>query len=237
MRRATKLLAATLAFAGAAAFGPAARAQGMDPDAERARQLIQKIRMSMKEIDALLLKGGDPAKIDAELSANQKRIEELLDETESKTSSVIQNLDELIKLGKKSSSKSPPPPPSQGEQEGEGQDKQGKKRDKSRDPQELQQQPENKDSPQDQPQQPEPKDGDPKSGKADPKDGEQRDATKPPPHGPTGEFERTDLSGRWGMLPPKDAEELQRRSADEFPQRYRPWMELYFRRMSRLPRR
>jgi ribosomal protein L12E/L44/L45/RPP1/RPP2 len=236
MRRATTVIAATLAFAGAMSFSPAARAQGMDPDAERARQLIHKIRTSMKEIDALLLKGGDPAKIDAELAANQKRIEELLDETESKTKSVIQNLDELIKLGKKSSSSSPPPPPSQGESEGEGQDQRGKKRDKSQDPQELQQQPEQKDQPQDQQPKPEPKGGDPKDGKADPSDGQQRDANKPPPLGPTGEFERTDLRGRWGMLPPKDAEELQRRSADEFPQRYRPWMELYFRRMSRLPR-
>ncbi len=39
------------------------------------------------------------------------------------------------------------------------------------------------------------------------------------------------------MLPPKEAEELQRRSAEEFPQRYRPWMELYFRRVNRLPSR
>jgi len=36
------------------------------------------------------------------------------------------------------------------------------------------------------------------------------------------------------MLPPKVAEDLQRRDADEFPQRYRRWMELYFRRVNKL---
>jgi hypothetical protein len=36
------------------------------------------------------------------------------------------------------------------------------------------------------------------------------------------------------MLPPKEAEDLQRRDADEFPQRYRRWMELYFRRVNKL---
>jgi hypothetical protein len=39
------------------------------------------------------------------------------------------------------------------------------------------------------------------------------------------------------MLPPKEAEDLQRRNADEFPQRYRRWMELYFERVNRLQAR
>jgi cytochrome c556 len=100
MKRTTKGFAIAWALVGAAFLAPGASAQGMDPDAERARQLVKRIRDSMREIDALLLKGGDPAKVEAELAANQKRIEELLDETEAKSKAVIQNLEELIKLGK-----------------------------------------------------------------------------------------------------------------------------------------
>jgi hypothetical protein len=79
-------------------------------------------------------------------------------------------------------------------------------------------------------------DGDPLTGRPDDSPADQRAARRPPPQGATGEFERTDLSGRWGVLPPKEAEDLQRRNADEFPERYRHWMELYFRRVNRLSR-
>ena len=111
------------------------------------------------------------------------------------------------------------------------------KRDKSQDPGELQKQPD-----QEKPQKSDPRDaddpkakeGDPKSGKPDSHRPQQKDADRPPPKGATGEFERADVSGRWGVLPPKEAEELQRRDAEEFPQRYRRWMELYFNRVNRL---
>jgi hypothetical protein len=39
------------------------------------------------------------------------------------------------------------------------------------------------------------------------------------------------------MLPPKEAEELQRRNVDDFPQRYRRWMELYFQRVNQVAQR
>jgi type IV pilus biogenesis protein CpaD/CtpE len=90
------------ALLGVAAFcaAPRASAQGMDPDQERSRQLIVRIRRSMREIDSLLLSGAQPEKVEKELTANQKRIEELLKETESKSKAVVQNLDELIALVK-----------------------------------------------------------------------------------------------------------------------------------------
>jgi hypothetical protein len=81
------------------------------------------------------------------------------------------------------------------------------------------------------------KDGDPRSNKGGKAPPDQRDATRPPPSGAFGEFERKDTKGRWGMLPPKEAEDLQRRDADEFPHRYRRWMELYFQRVNRLAAR
>ena len=94
LRVAALLGAATLFTA------PRARAQGMDPDQERARQLVVRIRRSMREIDSLLLSGSQPDKVERELVANQKRIEELLKETESKSESVIKNIDELVSLTK-----------------------------------------------------------------------------------------------------------------------------------------
>jgi hypothetical protein len=54
----------------------------------------------MREIDSLLLSGAQPDKVEKELAANQKRIEDLLKETESKSVSVIKNIDELVSLTK-----------------------------------------------------------------------------------------------------------------------------------------
>ena len=92
----------TLEFGLVAALfaGGSANGQETDPDQIRARELVQRIRKSMREIDSLLLKGAEPAKVADELAANQRRIEELLKETESKSASVIQNIDELVKLTK-----------------------------------------------------------------------------------------------------------------------------------------
>ena len=235
-------IAAALAIAASFAFAPTASAQMTDPDQERARELVLRIRKSMREIDSLLLKGAQPEKIEQALAANQKRIEELLKETESKSQAVIQNIDELVKLTKYQKSNSGggggSPPPEQQPQGSQG--KPPPQREKSQDPQELSpqpkdgQQPKDGDPPQDEQQN---HDGDPKGGRPDRSPPDQRDAKRPPPNGATGEFERTDTSGRWGMLPAKEAEDLQRRNAEEFPQRYRQWMELYFRRVNKLPSR
>ena len=93
----------TLLFAalcGTGLLADPASGQMTDPDQERARQLVLRIRRSMREIDSLLLTCSQPAKVEKELTANIKRIEELLNETESKSMSVVQNIDELIKLTK-----------------------------------------------------------------------------------------------------------------------------------------
>jgi hypothetical protein len=234
-------IAAAVAIAASLALAPPASAQMTDPDQERARELVLRIRKSMREIDSLLLKGAQPEKVEQELAANQKRIEELLKETESKSQAVIQNIDELVKLTKYQKSNSGGSGGSQPpEQKPQGSEGQMPEREKSQDPQELSPQPKDGQQPKDgeQPKDEEQnRDGDPKSGRPDRTPPEQRDAKRPPPKGATGEFERTDVSGRWGMLPPKEAEDLQRRNADDFPQRYRQWMELYFRRVNKLPSR
>jgi fructose-1-phosphate kinase PfkB-like protein len=92
--------ALALPFAAALLFAPRVPAQGMDPDQERARQLIVRIRRSMRDVDSLLLSGAQPEKVEKQLVANQKRIEELLKQTEAKSQSVVADIDELIKLSK-----------------------------------------------------------------------------------------------------------------------------------------
>ena len=89
-----------LLLAAAALLAPGVRAQGMDPDQERARQLIVRIRRSMRDVDSLLLSGAQPEKVEKQLVANQKRLEELLKRTEAKSQSVVADIDELIKLAK-----------------------------------------------------------------------------------------------------------------------------------------
>jgi NADH:ubiquinone oxidoreductase subunit B-like Fe-S oxidoreductase len=84
----------------AVVFTARASAQAPDPDAERARQLVVRIRSSMKEIDTLLLEGAAHSKTEKAIAANVKRLDELLRETESKSQSVVQNIEELIKLSK-----------------------------------------------------------------------------------------------------------------------------------------
>jgi hypothetical protein len=230
---------AVAAVVAAGALAPRAAAQGMDPDQERARQLVVRIRRSMREIDSLLLTGSQPEKVEKELAANQKRIEELLKETESKSQSVIQNIDELIKLTKYQQQKDKQPSGGGGsDEDSQGGPQKQPQRNKSEDPQELQKQqkPEGE-QPQDAQKKPEPGKEEPKHGGPDKKPPENSPANQPPPKSPTGEFERADTAGRWGMLPPKEAEDLQRRDAEEFPQRYRRWMELYFQRVNKLPAR
>jgi len=99
-RSVRRLAVAAAVVVVAGAFTRTASAQAMDPDQERARQLIVRIRKSMREIDSLLLTGAQPAAIEQQLSANQKRLEELLKETESKSQSVVKGIDELISLTK-----------------------------------------------------------------------------------------------------------------------------------------
>ena len=107
---------------------------------------------------------------------------------------------------------------------------------KSEDPQELvdQGEPQNKPGKEDEQQ----KAGEePKSPRPDDSPPNQQNTTKAPPSGQTGEFEREDTAGRWGVLPAKEAEDLQRHAVEEFPQRYRHWMDLYYKRVNKSPRR
>ena len=67
--------------------GPGARAAAQaSPEDQKALELVQRIRRGMREIDLLLLSGGEPGKAAAAAEATAKQIEELLNEAESKSS-------------------------------------------------------------------------------------------------------------------------------------------------------
>jgi len=224
-----RLTLVVLAAGLAAGSGAKAVAQGMmDPEAEKARQLVERIRRGMREIDNLLLSGADSEVTEEEIEANIRRLEELLEEAESKSKMVVESIDELIQLAKYQRQNNPQggggddsPPPPEGSQP---------QRPKSQDPEQLQQQ----HSPSGEDQQQGSEQEEPTSPRPDSQPPDQRDASGPPPGGESGQFERVDTTGRWGVLPPKEAEDLQRHNVDDFPQRYRPYMEMYYRRVNRL---
>jgi soluble cytochrome b562 len=87
-------------FVVAQVSGARAYAQESDVDAARTHELVSRVRSSMREIDSLLLKSALPEKAEKRLAANQKRLEDLLKETEAKSRGVVQDIDELIKLQK-----------------------------------------------------------------------------------------------------------------------------------------
>lgn len=210
------------------------RAQMVDPEAEKARQLVERVRRGLREVDSLLLSGASSRVTSEQIEENVRRIEELLREAESRSRSVVQSIDELIKIaryqqqnqsqqGGQGDPDQPQPPDQQG---------QGKEREKSQDPGQLQ--PQQNSSGEDQ--QP-PSTGDPRSPRPDDSPPDQQQTSTPPPQGASGEFERVDTTGRWGLLPPKEAEDLQRHNVEDIPQRYRPYYELYFRRVNQGERR
>jgi len=73
---------------------------------------------------------------------------------------------------------------------------------------------------------------DPKDNKGDDSEPKQVNTDQPAPESETAVFEKDTDKDRWGLLPPKEAEDLQRHRMEEFPQRYRLWMEMYYRRVN-----
>lgn len=207
-------------------LGGSLRAQSED-DA-RARELIAKIKKEMSDIDKLLLQADKsaPAEVQQQLEEVSKNIEELLQGVQQQQLSVVSNIEELVKLTKYSQS-------SQGQGQGQkdpkdqgGNQPKNRERERDGDVDELQKQ----EGGQEQPEGQQPKDGkQPESGAEDDSQPEQRDGEAPPP-GEKGEFKREDTSGRWGNLPPKEAELLMRHHADQFPEKYRLLLEQYYRR-------
>ena len=186
--------------------------------------LVQLIREGMKKIDESLL-GAAARDVPEKLQENIRYIEELLKSTRDQSSQVIKNLDELIKSVKyqKSGSSGQRPMPPQQEQQGENK------------PRSEQDDGELKDNPSQQDQEAE-KNRKPEDGSPDNRPGQQRPGDPPPPKDPD-EVDHLDLSGRWGVLPPKIQKDILNFNIENFPQKYRKWLEEYYRRINRRPGR
>lgn len=196
------------------AFGQVA---GGEPDADQQRmlELINRIKEGMKEIDANLLRAGSPE----DSKESDRTVESILNETRRKHKQVIKDIEELIRSVKYSQSSSS----SQSNQ---------------------QQQPQPQQKPQ--PRRENPSDEDLKKNPQNPEDGENPESDRPANDPPQQEnadgsrkdpdperVNRTDASGRWGLLPPKVQEEILNSNVEDLPQKYRKWLEEYYRRVSK----
>lgn len=202
-----------------------ARAQGpADPDTEKIQKLVQSIQKQMRDIDQLLLRSDNPQEAAKKIDATIKSIQDLLKAADTRQSAVVKDLEELVRLAKyqKSQSSSQPPPPDKNQK---NQQSEGEQRPKDQQPDELQKQP----------QQPKEQDQ-PQGGKEDSTQAQQKPAQRTPPQGEKGQFQRTDVSERWGVLPAKEQEDLINALTGKLPERYRRWIDEYYRRMNKAKR-
>ncbi len=102
---AAAVAAALLCSAGAPSASAQAEPATPEADQEKARQLILRIRSTMRQVDSLLLKGGATGATGAEqaLAESQQLIAQLLDESEQKAGAIISDIDQLIEISKKQS--------------------------------------------------------------------------------------------------------------------------------------
>ncbi|MCB9899505.1 MAG: hypothetical protein H6825_15980 [Planctomycetes bacterium] len=210
--------------------GQQAQPQGDNPQ----RELVERIRKTLKRIDEELLDTADAEDEDVAVSLADLR---------DKHEQVIRDLEELIKQAKyrqsnQSSSSGSSSDHSQGSSQNQQQPK-PRENDGSRAPDQGE-----KDAPQ--PEQPQggseeqkqreqsqadkqPQDQD----AADRESGSNKDNTSIPPD-PIEPVTRQDVDGRWGLLPPKLQERLTNLHVDDVPERYRTWLEAYIKALHEL---
>ena len=205
------------------------QALGQSDDELRAKELIARISKEMARIDELLLQVDEtsPERVKQSLSDVQENIDKLLKNVQAQQGEVIEGIEELVRLTKYTKSNQGQGDPSPDQQDGEGQDQKNRQRDRDAEPDDLKYQgdPAEREKPK-----PDNAEQNPQSGKEDQSEPEQnRDGKKPPPSD-TEKFQREDVSGRWGNLPPKVAEMFMNLSPDQFPAKYRKLLEQYYKK-------
>jgi len=196
-----------------------ARAQAFDEEQEIAR-LIQRIQEDLELIDENLL---EAEKARGVKGSSDRRMDTIIEDTMRKHEAVIEGIEELIRSIKYSSSSSggssTNPPPDQQQQ---NQDQSQQRREGSTD-----------DELKENPNKPDESDGSSKDGDPSNDKGRQEQADRPKSDPPSKKEDHSDTSGRWGLLPPKVQEEILNSNVDDFPQKYRKWLEEYYRRVGR----
>jgi hypothetical protein len=211
------LLVIAFFFAGGFALlsGGAAPAQEPpSPEDQRAAELIKEIKEGMKRIDEKLAEAGKTK------GSARESIDALLHEARRKHRKVIRDIEELIRSVKYSQSDSSG---SSGKPKSKKPENQGKKEQERRNDPSGDELKKNQDKPEDGRENP--KDGDPSRDKP-----RQEDSQNPRKDGAPEDAGHRDASGRWGLLPPKVQEEILNSNVEDFPQKYRKWLEEYYRR-------
>jgi hypothetical protein len=193
---------------------------------KEAASLVQRIQEGMKRIDENLMRAGAEGAAGArvDLKENIRNLEKLLDETKSQSNQVIQDLDALIRSIKyrksqSSSSQGQPPPPPEGEEQEEQKPRvEDQNKDLQQNPQSQDKENQGKD---------EPESARPEEGRG------QQDRSHLPPSPPPEKTEHPDVTGRWGVLPPKLQNEILNFNVDTLPEKYRKWLEEYYKRVNR----
>lgn len=190
-----------------------------------AEELVQRIHEGMKKVDENLM-DAKARGVSETIEENIRNIEKLLEDTRKQSDQVISDLDELIKSIKyqqcnSGGSGSPPPPDlSNSEKQPENQPR------SEQEDQGLQKHdtPQDKDSEKDE-----------KPGEARPEDSPgAKNQGKTPPSGKDSEkADHVDVSGRWGVLPPKIQNDILNFNIESFPEKYRKWLEEYYKRINR----
>lgn len=206
-------------------WGTGATASAQSDEEARAKELIATIQKEMAEIDKALTdaESSSPAAAGAKIKATVQNIEELLRQVQENQASVVRNIEELVKMTKYQQSNQSKG--GGGEKKGDSESQpQNKERDKDKEPGDLQQQgdPKEGEKPENQGQ------DKPENGGADDQKPKDSEGQKPP--GETEPFQREDIGGRWGFLPPKVSEAFLNLSDDEFPEKYRRLLEKYYKR-------
>ncbi len=213
-----------------------AQALGSTDDQKRL-ELVAKIKKDLEEIDRLLLEAerDKTGSVKEKMAAAQKDIEKLLESAQKNQAQVVSNIEELVRMTKyvKNNSGGDSGDDSQS---GGGDPKKQREREKEKDPGELlpqpqQQKPEQGEEPKSGKEQP--KNGKEEGGEPDHTKGEQETADHKKPPAEKGEFQRDDTSGRWGVLPQKEAELMQNWSDKQFPEKYRKLLYDFYRRANR----
>lgn len=223
MKRSTTALILSAVLA-APALGQSEHEQELE-----AKELIARIKTQMKKIDELLLDVDETAPAEAKQSLEEVTtdIEKLLKTVTEGQAKVIEDIEQLVRMTKYSQSNQG----QSGQQDPKNQPQnQNRERDRDAEPDQLKKQGEPKKSGADQKKpEGEPQDQDqPRDGRADGEEPKQRDATSPPPPPETRAYERENVTGRWGNLPPKVGEMFQQLGPDRFPSKYMKLLDQYY---------
>lgn len=188
---------------------------------EDAAELVRRIQESMEKIDENLL-GASASGARENLEESISNLEKLLEDTQDRSSQVVRDLDTLIRSIKYQQCSSggggkPPPQPDSSEQP----------ENQPRSEQEDEGLQKNKQSQEEADKEEQPDDSRPQEGRG------QQDARENPEGPPPEQVDHPDLSGRWGVLPPKIQQDILNFNIEAFPEKYRKWLESYYKRINR----